>query len=149
MRLPGDFHYKADRHAGVFVGAAESVNDVKFFARKLFFGKVSYDAPGLFAHGMVVVLVSFGGPPYGVFGIFVHNDVFVFGRTAGVDAGHNVYGAQLGEHAFVVPFERRIHLVFKKLFVRRVADDLGSPGDTVFGKIDFCHESYLFPFVVF
>ena len=146
MGLPGNFHDEADGHAGVLVGAAEGVHDVEaLVAAKLLLGQVAHDFPGLLGHGMVVVLVALGGPPDGVLGVLVHDDVLVLGGTAGVDAGHDVHGAQLGLNTHVIAGEGGVHLGLVQVLVGGVVDDFGGAGNAVLGQIDIRHNaSYLF-----
>ena len=65
--LPCYFHDEADSHAGVFVGAAEAVDNEEFLAGEFFNGEFLACFPSLFGCGLVVVLVFFGCPPNGVF----------------------------------------------------------------------------------
>ena len=137
VSLPSHFHNEAYSHAGVFVGTAESVNHKEVLVGEFFLGKVSHLAPHLFAHGVVVVFVFVGSPPNGVFGVLVHDNVFVFGRTTGVDAGHHVDGVQFGQLAFIVTGQRGIHLHLEKFFVGRIIVNLVSSGDTDLFKLLF------------
>ena len=87
---------------------------------------------------MVVVLVLVGGPPHGVLGVFVHDDVLVFGGTAGVDAGHHVDGVQLGDLADFVAGEAGLGLLLEQLLIGRIVDNLGGTGNAVlFDAISF------------
>ena len=60
---------------------------------------------------MVVVLIGLGGPPHGVLGVIVDDDILVFGGAAGVDAGHNVDGAELADLALFKAFQTGISVV--------------------------------------
>ena len=123
VSLPSHFHDEADSHAGVFVGTAESIDYKKFLAGEFLLGEIFNDSPGALGHGVVVVLVLGGGPPDGVLGVLVHDNVFVFGRAAGVDTGHDVHSVELGELAFIEAGEGGVGLEFEEIFVRRVVVD--------------------------
>ena len=140
MGLPGDFHDKADGHAGVLVGAAEHIADVKLLAGQLVFRQLLDLSPDFRGHGVVVVLVALGGPPHGVLGVLIVDNVLVLGGTAGVDSGHDVDSAELGQNALVKAFQRRIHLVLEQLLIAGIVDNLRCAGNAVFGQIDFCHK---------
>ena len=137
--LPCNFHDETDSHAGVFVGAAECVSDIELLAGELFHGDVFAGLPGFLGSNVVVIGILGSGPPYGVLGVLVHDDEFVFGGTAGVDAGHDVDCAQLGLDALVKAFEVFTHLFLIQELKGRVADDLCCAGDAILCKIDICH----------
>ena len=88
---------------------------------------------------MVVVLVLVGGPPHGVLGGIVHNDELVFGGAAGVNAGHDVDGAQLADLTLFIAFQAGLGLFFEKRFVGRIVDDFSRSGNTILFQIDVCH----------
>ena len=77
VSLPSHFDDEADGQSGCFVSAAECVNHIQFLAAKFLDGDVLHLCPYFFAHGVVVVLVSLGGPPYVVVAFVVVNDVLV------------------------------------------------------------------------
>ena len=79
VRLPGHFHNKAYRHAGILVGAAERVHDKQPLAAQLLHRQILNLRPHIFAHDMVVIRIFRRSPPHRIFGIFVHDNVFVFG----------------------------------------------------------------------
>ena len=89
---------------------------------------------------MVVVLELVGGPPHGILGVGVHDDVLVFGGAAGVHAGHDVDGAQLGQLALLIAGQSGIHLSVEQSLVGGIVDDLGGTGDAVMLQID-CHST--------
>jgi len=138
--LPCHFHDEADGHTGVGVRAAESVNHVQLLVAQLLDGQILDGSPGGLGHGMVVVLVAVGGPPHGVLGVGVHNDVLVFGGTAGVNAGHDVHSAQLGQLTLFIAGESGIHLGVEQRLIRGVVDDLSRTGDTIMLQVD-CHNT--------
>ncbi len=135
--LPGDFHNEADLHPGVGVGAAETVHYEEALAAELLLGEFLDDLPGLFRHLVVVVVVAFGVPPDFAGGAFlgglVVDDVFVLGRTAGVDAGHHVDGAEFRDLAFVVAFEAGLGLLIVEDLVSGIVKNLLDAGNTVIG----------------
>ncbi len=139
MGLPGDLHHEADGHAGVLVRAAEGVDDVELLVAELFLRQIENLGPDFLAHGVVVVLIALAGPPHGVLGVFVHDDVLVLGGAAGVDAGHNVDSAELGQRALVKTLEGGVHLSLKQFLIAGVADDLRRAGNTVLAQINLCH----------
>ena len=96
---------------------------------------------------MVVVLVLVGSPPHGVLGVLVHNDELVLGRTAGVDAGHNVHSTQLADLALFVAFQTGLGLFLEQLLVGGVVHDLSRAGNAILGKIQLCHIRYTSTFV--
>ena len=85
---------------------------------------------------MVVVLIALGGPPDGILGGLVHDNILVLGRTAGEDAGHDVDRIKLSQLPFFVAGERGIHFFLKQELIGGIADDLGCAENAVFGKIE-------------
>ena len=141
--LPCHFHNEADSHAGVFVGAAECVGDIQLLAGQLFHSDVFAGLPGFLGSNVVVIGILGGGPPHGVFGVLIHDDEFVFRRTAGVDTGHNIDSTQFGLHALVKAFQILLHLFLIQEFERRIVDDLCNASDAILSKIEICHSSFL------
>ena len=140
MSLPCHFHDEADSHAGILVGAAEDVHDVQLLIGQLLDGQTLALVPGSLRSGLVVVLALVRGPPHGVLGDVVHDDELVLGGAAGVDAGHNVDGAQLADLALFKAFQTGLGLFGEQSLKRGVMKDLGSTDDTVFLKIDSSHD---------
>ncbi len=139
VSLPCNFHHKADSHAGILVGTAESIHDIQLFAAQLLLCSGQDRSPGFLRHGMVVILVAVGGPPDGVLGVFIHNDILVFGRTAGINAGHDIYGTEFGQNTLVIAFQRRVHFVIEKSIIGRIIDDFFGIHNAVLGQINICH----------
>ncbi len=113
MSLPCNLHNEADRHTGILIGAAESVHNKKSLVGELLLGDLLQRIPGFNRGRMVVVFVLIGGPPYGILGIFVHYDEFVFRGAACVDTGHYIYSAKLTHLAYFVTFQAGFCLFFK------------------------------------
>ena len=147
MCLPGHFHDEADGHAGVLVGAAESIHDVQALVGELLLGDLLHSFPGFLRCGMVVVLVLVAGPPHGVLGVLVHDDELILGGAAGVDTGHDVDSAQLADLALLVAFQFGLGLLVEQLLVRGIVHDLGRAGDTILAQIQLCHDTYTSSFV--
>ena len=105
MCLPCDFHDEADSHAGVFIGAAEAVDNIKLLLGEFLDGEFLAGSPCLFAGYVVVVRIFRRRPPDSVLGILIHNDEFIFRRTACVDTCHNINSAELCELTFVKTFK--------------------------------------------
>ena len=139
VRLPCNFHYEADSHARIFVCAAERIDDEKTLVGELFLSELLNGFPRLLACGVVIVLVTFRGPPNGVLGVVVHNNELILGGAAGVDAGHNVDRAELADLAFLVTLEAGLGLFFEQHLIRRVVNDFRRSRDTVLGEIDLLH----------
>ena len=78
MCLPCNLYDETDSHAGIFVCAAECIDYEQSLVGELFLGDFLNSFPCLFASRMVVVFVLVGGPPNGVLGVLVHNNIFVF-----------------------------------------------------------------------
>ena len=131
--LPCDLNDEADCHAGVLVGAAECIYDIELLAGELFPCDVLEDRPVLLGERVVVVGILGCCPPDSVLGVLVHDDIFVFRRTAGEDTGHDVDCVELCELAFLIAFKRRIHLSFKQSFIAGIVDDLSCTCNTVLG----------------
>ncbi len=129
--LPCHFHDEAHCHAGVGVGAAETVDNIEFLVAELVDGEGLDGLPCFFAGGFVVVFVFGGCPPHGVLGVFVENDELVFGRAAGVDACHHVHCAELGGYAFLEAFEAGSGFVLEEFVVGGVVDYLSGALDAV------------------
>ncbi len=146
VSLPCNFHDEADCHAGVLVGAAESVHNEEPLAGELLLSQVLYDSPGVFCHGVVVVGILRSGPPDGVLGVLVHYYVFILGGSAGVDTCHYVDSVQLCELSYIVACEAFLHFFLEEELVGGVVDYLGCAVDPVFAKIQFCHSCCFLPF---
>ena len=139
MGLPCDFHDEADGHAGILIGTAEHITYIKLLAGQFVFCQLLDFCPDLRGHRVVVIFVTFGGPPYGVLGGLVHDDVFILGGAAGINSGHDIDGTELGQHALVITLKRGIHFILKELLVPGVINNLGSTGNAIFGEIKFGH----------
>ena len=137
--LPGHFHDETHCHAGILVGAAESIHDVQALVGQLLLSDLLDSLPSLLGSGVVVVLVLIAGPPHGVLGVLVHHDELVLGRTAGVDAGHHVHSTQLADLTLLVAFQLGIGLLGEQLLVGGVVHDFSRAGDAILGKIQLCH----------
>ena len=137
--LPGHFHDETHCHAGILVGAAESIHDVQALVGQLLLSDLLDSLPSLLGSGVVVVLVLIAGPPHGVLGVLVHHDELVLGRTAGVDAGHHVHSTQLADLTLLVAFQLGIGLLCEQLLVGGVVHDFSRAGDAILGKIQLCH----------
>ena len=137
--LPGHFHDETHCHAGILVGAAESIHDVQALVGQLLLSDLLDSLPSLLGSGVVVVLVLIAGPPHGVLGVLVHHDELVLGRTAGVDAGHHVHSTQLADLTLLVTFQLGIGLLGEQLLVGGVVHDFSRAGDAILGKIQLCH----------
>ena len=124
MSLPCHFADEADFQTGIFVGSAESVYNIEVLVGEFFYSQVFYHLPCILGNGFVVVFVKVRSPPDSVFGGIVHNEEFIFRRTAGVNACHYVYGAEFGFLSFFKTLKSRVCFVFEKLFVRRVVVDV-------------------------
>ena len=131
MSLPSHLYDETDSHACVLVRAAECVYYVQLLTRQLFLCDILYSSPCFLSCRMVVVRILRGCPPYGVLGILVHNDEFIFGGTSGIDTCHNVHCAKLALLAYFKAFQTRLCLLFEKHLVRRIVYNLCSSGDTV------------------
>ncbi len=145
--LPGHLHDETHGDAGVLVGTAEGVDHEEFLVAELLLGKVFHLGPHSLAHRMIVVLVLLRGPPDSVLRILVHDDIFVFGRTAGVDAGHHVDSTKFSELTLVVASQAGVHFHFEEFLVRGVVVDSFHAGDAQRFEVfsDFVgHSSFIF-----
>ena len=144
--LPCNLHDEANLHTGVGVGAAEAVDYEEPLAAELLLGELLDALPCLFAHLVVVVGVTFGGPPDFAGSAFlcgfVVYDVFVFRRTAGIYTGHYVDGTEFGNLTFVEAFEAGFGLFVVKDFIGRVVKDFLHTFDTVLAQIEIRHSLY-------
>ena len=144
MGLPCNLHDEADLHAGILVGAAESVDHEEALAAELLLCKFLYGCPCLLGHFVVVVGIVFGSPPdfagSAFLGGFVVNNVFVFRRTSGVDTGHYVDGTELSYLALVEAFKFRFGFFVVEDLVCRIVEDFLYTGDAVLGKSFFIHK---------
>ena len=142
--LPCDFDDEADRHAGILVGAAECIDDEKTLVGEFLQSERFAGCPCLLGGRVVVVRILIAGPPDGVLGVFIHNDKFILGRTAGVNAGHDIDSAQLSLDTFVKALKVFVHFFIVKKLIGRVVDDLGYACDTILCQIKICHSSTSF-----
>ena len=62
---------------------------------------------------MVIILIFVRCPPYGVFRILIHYDIFVFRRTSGINTCHNVNSAKLADLSFFKALKTWFGLLFK------------------------------------
>ena len=136
MSLPCHFHDETDLQATVLVSAAERVDDEQTLVRKLLVGDFLQHFPALLRQRLVVVLVLVGRPPDRVLGRIVHHEELVFGRTAGVNAGHHVHRSHIGQLTFFETLKSRFGLLLEQLLVRRIVYDLGHARDAVLAQID-------------
>ena len=136
MRLPSHLHDEADLQTRVLVGAAESIDDVKLLARQLLRSDLLQLFPSRLGYGLVVVLILVGSPPDRIFRGLVHYEELVFGRTAGVNAGHHVHRSHIGQLTFFETLKSRFGLLLEQLLVRRIVYDLGHARDAVLAQID-------------
>ena len=144
--LPCNLHYETDRHSGILVGSAEEVHYVKLLAGKLIHCKLLACIPCLHGCGLVIVLELIAGPPNGVLRGLIHNDELILRRTSGVDTGHNVYCAKLGELSLLISLKGGIGLCCKELLIGGVVNNLGGIGNAINAQINFAHGIYPFKF---
>ncbi len=78
MRLPCDLHNGADSHARICVRTAERVHYEQPLARQLFESNVLTSVPCFLGSRMIIVLIFIRRPPYGIFGVLIHNNEFIF-----------------------------------------------------------------------
>ena len=139
VSLPSHLHDEAHLDAGVFVRSAEGIHHVEVFVGKFLDGQFLQHVPRLGRNGLVVVLVTFRGPPDRVAGGVVQYEKFILGRAAGVDTGHHVYCSQFGYLPFFIALQAGVGFCFEKLFVRGVVIDFLHARDPVLGKIQISH----------
>ncbi len=140
--LPCNFNDEANGQTGVLVGAAESVDNVEGLVAELLVGDVFQCGPGFGGDGLVVVLVFVGCPPDGVAAGVVHNEEFILGRAAGVDAGHYVDGAKFGFLTFFVAGQFGFGLVDEELVPRGIVENLGGAHDSILSQINLAHSGF-------
>ncbi len=131
MCLPCNLDDETDCHAGILVCAAECIYDIELLIAELLSCDFLAGCPLLLACRMVIVRIFRSGPPYGVLGILIHDDVLILGRTAGEFTSENINRAKIGKVSLCVTGKVRIHFIFKQLLVGRVVDDFGSTGNAV------------------
>ena len=124
VSLPGDFHDEADAQTGCGVCSAEAVNDIEDLVGELLDSLLAQVVPYFGGDGLVVVLIFFSSPPYGVLGHFILYQVFIFRGTSGVDTGHYVDSAEIGLDTLFVAGQLGVCFVLVELFVARIVDDL-------------------------
>ena len=144
MRLPSHLHDEADLQTRVLVGAAESIDDVKLLARQLLRSDLLQLFPSRLGYGLVVVLILVGSPPDRIFRGLVHYEELVFGRTAGVNAGHHVHGAGLGQLTLLIAAQAFFRLLTEQFVVGGIVHDLGHARDPVLFQIHFVHSNRYF-----
>ena len=105
MCLPCNFHDEADAHARISICTAEAVDNIQLLVGQFIDSKILAYSPCLFCSYMVIVRIFRSCPPDSVLGILIHNDEFIFRRTAGVDTCHNIDSAKLCELTFIETFK--------------------------------------------
>ena len=133
--LPSHLDDEADSQTCCLIGTAECVNHIQLLAAEFLDSDVLHLCPHLFAHGMVVVLVSLGRPPYVVVALVVVNDVLVLGGATSEDACHYVHCTKLCLLSNLVTCERGIDLSLVEFLVRGVVSNHGTAGDAVLCQI--------------
>ncbi len=131
MSLPCHLHHEANLHAGILVGAAETIHNKQALAAQLLDSKILYSSPSALGNGLVIVGVTRCGPPYGVVAIGIVYDEFVLRRAACVHTGHHVDGAQFGLLTLVKAFQTGFHLLVEQNLITGVVQNLGNTSDTV------------------
>ena len=118
MGLPSHLRHEADLHAGVLVGAAVAVHHIHLLAGKLLLAEHPEVLPRLVVDGLVVGTLLVGiVPPHVVFSVLVFHDIFVFGRTAGEDAGIDGKGTRFGQVSLLITRQCGVCFVFVQFVV--------------------------------
>ncbi len=132
MRLPGDFGNKADGKTGISVSAAVSINNKQTLAGKLLGDEGFQLLPGFRGDRFVVVLpFAIIGPPQGVAGGVVTDNVLIFRRAAGKDTGIDSDSTGGRQYTAFVSFQRWVQLFLIQRIVIGVVDDIVSVVDTI------------------
>ena len=141
--LPCNLYDEADSHTGIPVRAAECINNEQSLVGQLLLSDLLNLCPCSCGHRMVVVLIFIRGPPYGILGIFIHNDILIFRRTSCVDTSHYVYCAKLSNLTPLVTFQFGLGLLFVQEIIRRIVHDFRRSGNAILVQINCCHIIYL------
>ncbi len=139
MSLPGHFHDEANAQTCAGIGAAEAVNNIESLVAQLLNGFLFQAVPYLGSDGFVVVLIVVGSPPHGVLGNVVAHQIFVFRRTACINAGKDVDRTVGGKDATLVAFQLRVQLVAVQVVVAWIVDDVFDIFDAILRQIYLCH----------
>ena len=139
VSLPGHLHDETDLQTRVLVGTAERIDHVELLARELLRSDLLELLPGSLRYGLVVVLVLVRRPPDRILRGLVHYEELVLGRTAGVDARHDVHGAHVGQLTLLVAAQALLGLLTEQLVVGGIVHDLGHTRDPVLLQIHFVH----------
>ena len=139
--LPGHLHDETDLQTRILVGAAERIHHIKFLARELLRSDLLELLPGCLRNGLVVVLVLVGSPPDRVLRGVVHHEELVLGRTAGVNARHDVHGAHVGQLTLLIAAQALLGLLTEQLVVRGIVHNLGNTRDPVLSQIHLVHSN--------
>ena len=137
--LPCHLHDEADGHAGVVVGAAEHIHHKQALVGQLLLRQLLAGIPSLLRGGLVVVFELVGGPPHGIPGGVIHHNELVLGGAAGVDAGHDVDGPQVGDLSPVIALQAGLGLLLKQELIGGIADNFRGTSNTIFTQINGCH----------
>ncbi len=140
MSLPCNLHDETYFKTCSLVGAAEQVYNVKSLVAELFNCLFAKLVPYFCGDRLVVILIFFGGPPYGVFCNLVFYEIFVFGRTTCVNACEYVYCSEVGCDTFFITLEVGVGLILVKLFIRGIVNDVLHIFDPILGQIQCCHK---------
>ena len=95
--LPSNLNDETDSHTCIFVSSAECIYYEKSLVGKLFLSKIFNCSPCFLSCRMVIVFVLIGCPPNCVFGVLIHNDIFVFRGTSCVDTCHYIDSTKLAD----------------------------------------------------
>ena len=95
--LPGNLHDKTHCKPGIFVSPAESVYHKQALAGQLISNRCAQIIPDLLIDCLIIVAPLIG-PPQGIAGLIVFDDILVFRGTTRKLTGINGYGAEISQN---------------------------------------------------
>ena len=135
VSLPCNFHDETHFQASSLVSAAETVDNKQFLIWKLLHSQILQYLPSLRSYRLVVILIFFRSPPYGVLRSSVFYDKLVLGRTTGINTCHHIHCTQFRYLTFFKTFQTSFGFFLEQYVVWRIVENLNSTGNTVLTQI--------------
>ena len=143
MSLPSNLDDETDSHARIFVGAAETIDDIQLIlVGQLLLGRLLGSFPHLLRSRMVIIRILLGVPPNRVLGLLIHDDVLVLRGTAREFTRLHIDSTELGNLANLIARQTRFRLFLEEHLIGRIVEDFLDTSDAILTQIDICHFTF-------